>query len=155
MNSPLCTSTPLSRHTPPSYEKRGDRAKKRLFLKSPTVMEAMQPFVKELNFDESRDSTITLGSSPWTSNFNFTLPSLGGPTATELAMDFQEVPQHREGDVINLQPPPSFLPNANVVQGGINLPPQVQAILDENPGLTFTVLETTTTTKTYTIFPRL
>jgi hypothetical protein len=85
--------TPLTHHaTPPSHEKLGENARRRLF---DGRRAAMSP--RQLTFGETDDevsgfatstpasnNTIDIGSSPW-ENINAELPPLRGPTAEEVS----------------------------------------------------------------------
>ena len=90
--------TPLTGlSTPPSHERMGEEARRRLFLRNEEMLAAMQPYVTRLNFSHDEiqtstpNSTIVLGSSPWTSmttntslnlsELNELLPPMEGPSA--------------------------------------------------------------------------
>ena len=89
--------TPLtSLATPPSHEKLGENARRRLF-NSPGRRAALLPYVRQLTFNETDEevsgfatstpaatnTTIFLGSSPW-EKIDAQLPPLQGPRAEEV-----------------------------------------------------------------------
>ena len=124
----VITTTPLSSRTPPSHDKRGEGAKKKLFEKS-----TLEPRI--LSFE---DSTINLSSSASTIDLSSSAFSWSSSPFQETMDEFY--PSWRESTPIPQQPPPQQpLPQQLQLQQppppplAAFLPPEVEAIIGHNP----------------------
>ena len=131
-------STPLSSRTPPSHDKRGEGAKKKLFNRA-DLQPCTLVYDSTVQLSSSiNDSTIELSSATSMSSSPSSFP-FGQHVQQTLDKFFPK------GESTPLPPPPSTdLPSTDL------LPPEVEAILQLNPSINYQIVVTKTT---YTLSP--
>jgi hypothetical protein len=168
-----CETPVTGLSTPPSHEKMGEQARRRLFF-SPGMKAAMQPFVKQLSFNDSEieasgfatstpaapNNTITISSSPWRppstsltlAEINALLPPMEGPKAEEIYCERSlNVGNHFLADLCRPSTPLSPFHPKQDTSPPTPLPPRVQHLLGQNLTRPVTVVVTKYTT--YEIIP--
>ena len=150
--------TPVtSRATPPSHEKPGEEARRRLFASpvSPRSRASAKKIVRELNFSsESEPSCLFATSTPAPANVTITLSSspweLQGPRAVEVSN--ASTPGWRDQLLADLHRPNSPMSQDSMTPDPSPLPPQVRHVLRGNLERPVKVVVTKFTT--YEIIPQ-
>ena len=151
--------TPItSRATPPSHEKIGEQARRRLFASpvSPRTRASMERFVRKLSFSESENEETSrfATSTPAPANATITLTSspyeLQGPKAIQV-LD-ASTPGWRDQLLADLHRPNSPMSEGSLTPDPSPLPPQVRHVLRGNLKRPVKVVVTKFTT--YEIIPQ-